>query len=92
MTYILFKCGNDGQWTPSTVSCDTVTNPATTTTTTTTPEPTTTASSCTWTRIYKNFQTVTLIGKYKNVRNSKACLQKCKVCFDIFYFLPILKY
>merc|ERR1719276_610612 len=56
-------CGNDGAWTPATVSCDTVTNPAPATTT---PKPTTTkAPSCEWTKIYKRFGTETLIKTYK---------------------------
>lgn len=65
-------CGSDGNW-HIIGECSSVSN------TTTTPGPTTTtASSCSWTKIYKNFQTITLIATFKGVKRSKDCLQKCK--------------
>ena len=66
------QCGSDGNW-HIIGECPSVS----------TTEPSTTAApSCTWTKIYKNYQTTTLIEAYKGVRKSKDCLQKCKVCFN----------
>ena len=41
-------------------------------------------STCSWTRIYENFETKTLIAKFEKIKKSKDCLKKCKVMFTHF--------